>query len=138
MTATNLEQQSDRQGYPPFTRRSAKLAQAGPTPGPGAGQRHQGSVAYVAGKHQELRGSGIYSIRKDLPADASQQQVEDAVANADPACTGFIVQLPLPLRLQHATGCSASSIPRKTRTGSSRSTSAELVLGEPGPAPGHP
>src|SRR5690606_28735114 len=57
-----------------------------------------GSHAYVRGKHRDCAEVGIASIRKDLPADATQADVEAAVAelNADPACTGFIVQLPLP------------------------------------------
>lgn len=57
-----------------------------------------GSAAYVRGKHRDCAEVGITSIRVDLPATASQVQVEDAVAvlNADPGCTGFIVQLPLP------------------------------------------
>ena len=42
---------------------------------------------------------GITSIRRDLPADATESQIVQAVdeLNADPACTGFIVQLPLPV-----------------------------------------
>lgn len=57
-----------------------------------------GSQAYVAGKHRDCHEVGIASIREDLPADATQADVEAAVArlNADPACTGYIVQLPLP------------------------------------------
>jgi methylenetetrahydrofolate dehydrogenase (NADP+)/methenyltetrahydrofolate cyclohydrolase len=57
-----------------------------------------GSRSYVAGKHRDCAEVGIASIRVDLPADASQQDVEDAVRrlNEDPACTGYIVQLPLP------------------------------------------
>jgi methylenetetrahydrofolate dehydrogenase (NADP+) / methenyltetrahydrofolate cyclohydrolase len=57
-----------------------------------------GSRAYVAGKHRDCAEVGIESLRVDLPADATQQDVETAVAdlNADPACTGYIVQLPLP------------------------------------------
>lgn len=57
-----------------------------------------GSVAYVAGKHRDCAEVGIESIRVDLPAQASEDQILEAVAglNADPACTGFIVQLPLP------------------------------------------
>jgi methylenetetrahydrofolate dehydrogenase (NADP+) / methenyltetrahydrofolate cyclohydrolase len=57
-----------------------------------------GSHAYVAGKHRDCAEAGITSIRRDLPADASQADVEAAVdeLNADPACTGYIVQLPLP------------------------------------------
>ena len=57
-----------------------------------------GSVKYVAGKHSDCAEVGIGSIRIDLPATASQAEVADAVdrLNADPACTGYIVQLPLP------------------------------------------
>lgn len=57
-----------------------------------------GSHAYVAGKHKDCAEVGIASIREDLPATAGQADVEAAVArlNADPACTGYIVQLPLP------------------------------------------
>lgn len=57
-----------------------------------------GSQWYVAGKHRDCAEVGIASIREDLPATASQHEIEEAVArlNADPACTGYIVQLPLP------------------------------------------
>lgn len=57
-----------------------------------------GSVSYVKGKHADCAEIGVASIREDLPADASQADVEAAVdrLNADPACTGYIVQLPLP------------------------------------------
>lgn len=57
-----------------------------------------GSVTYVAGKHRDCSEVGIESIRVDLPATATQADVEAAVdrLNADPACTGYIVQLPLP------------------------------------------
>jgi methylenetetrahydrofolate dehydrogenase (NADP+)/methenyltetrahydrofolate cyclohydrolase len=57
-----------------------------------------GSQSYVAGKHRDCAEVGIESIKVELPADATQAQVEDAVRrlNEDAACTGFIVQLPLP------------------------------------------
>ena len=57
-----------------------------------------GSVKYVAGKHSDCAEVGIDSIRIDLPATASQAEVAAAVdrLNADPDCTGYIVQLPLP------------------------------------------
>jgi methylenetetrahydrofolate dehydrogenase (NADP+)/methenyltetrahydrofolate cyclohydrolase len=57
-----------------------------------------GSATYVAMKHRDCAEIGITSLRADLPAEATQQQVEDTVAgfNNDPACTGYIVQLPLP------------------------------------------
>lgn len=57
-----------------------------------------GSRAYVAGKHRDCAEVGVASIREDLPSDASQADVEAAIdrLNADPSCTGYIVQLPLP------------------------------------------
>lgn len=57
-----------------------------------------GSVRYVAGKHADCAEVGITSIRVDLPSTTTQAEVEAAVdaLNADPACTGYIVQLPLP------------------------------------------
>ena len=57
-----------------------------------------GSVTYVAGKHRDCAEVGIESIRVDLPVTASQDEVMAAVQrlNQDPACTGYIVQLPLP------------------------------------------
>lgn len=60
-----------------------------------------GSVTYVAGKHRDCAEVGIESIRVDLPATASQDEVMAAVQrlNEDPACTGYIVQLPLPRRM---------------------------------------
>jgi methylenetetrahydrofolate dehydrogenase (NADP+)/methenyltetrahydrofolate cyclohydrolase len=55
----------------------------------------------VAGKHRDCAEVGIESIRVDLPADASAAQVRDAVLalNANPAVTGYIIQLPLPAGL---------------------------------------
>lgn len=57
-----------------------------------------GSMKYVAGKHADCAEVGIRSIRRDLPADASFDDIAAAVRdlNEDPACTGYIVQLPLP------------------------------------------
>ncbi|HEX5566370.1 MAG TPA: bifunctional methylenetetrahydrofolate dehydrogenase/methenyltetrahydrofolate cyclohydrolase [Streptomyces sp.] len=57
-----------------------------------------GSQKYVAGKHRDCAQVGIASIRRELPATAGQAEVEAIVRelNEDPACTGYIVQLPLP------------------------------------------
>lgn len=57
-----------------------------------------GSMKYVAGKHEDCREVGIRSIQRRLPSDASQEDILEEVEllNRDPACTGFIVQLPLP------------------------------------------
>jgi len=83
--------------------RVAALAGRGVVPGLGTvlvGD-DPGSHAYVAGKHRDCAEVGIASLRVDLPGSASQDDVEAAVAglNADPACTGYIVQLPLPAGL---------------------------------------
>ena len=80
--------------------RVAQLRAKGITPGLGTvlvGD-DPGSHTYVRGKHRDCEQVGIASIRRDLPATAGQEEVEQAVRelNEDPACTGYIVQLPLP------------------------------------------
>jgi methylenetetrahydrofolate dehydrogenase (NADP+) / methenyltetrahydrofolate cyclohydrolase len=80
--------------------RVAALKVKGITPGLGTvlvGE-DPGSQWYVAGKHRDCAEVGIESIRRDLPADVSQAELEAVLdeLNANPACTGYIVQLPLP------------------------------------------
>jgi len=57
-----------------------------------------GSLSYVAGKHRDSIELGIESIRVDLPAEASEDEVRAAIRhlNQNPAVTGYIIQLPLP------------------------------------------
>ncbi len=57
-----------------------------------------GSKWYVAGKHRDCAEVGIESIRRDLPESVTQDELEAVIdeLNADDACTGYIVQLPLP------------------------------------------
>jgi methylenetetrahydrofolate dehydrogenase (NADP+)/methenyltetrahydrofolate cyclohydrolase len=119
-------------------RRVARLAKAGLTPGLGTvlvGD-DPGSQSYVNGKHRDCAQVGILSIRRELPADASQQQVQDAVAelNADPACTGYIVQLPLPAGLDPQRVL-AMIDPDKDADGLHPVNLGKLVLGEPAPLP---
>ena len=80
--------------------RVAALAASGTTPGLGTvlvGD-DPGSQWYVAGKHRDCADIGIASVRRELPSDATQAQVEAAIdeLNADPNTTSYIVQLPLP------------------------------------------
>jgi len=60
-----------------------------------------GSLSYVAGKHRDCAEVGIESIRVDLAADATEGEVRAAIEelNANPAVTGYIIQLPLPAGL---------------------------------------
>jgi methylenetetrahydrofolate dehydrogenase (NADP+)/methenyltetrahydrofolate cyclohydrolase len=121
-----------------LTTRVAALAAAGRVPGLGTvlvGD-DPGSRAYVNGKHRDCAQVGIASLRRDLPADASQEQVEAVIdeLNADPACTGYIVQLPLPahldtLRVLHRID------PAKDADGLHPVSLGRLVLNEPGPLP---
>ena len=72
--------------------RVAKLAERGATPGLGTvlvGD-DPGSHWYVGAKHKDCASIGITSIRRDLPATATQAEVEAVIdeLNADPACTG--------------------------------------------------
>jgi methylenetetrahydrofolate dehydrogenase (NADP+) / methenyltetrahydrofolate cyclohydrolase len=124
-----------------LARRVAALTRAGIVPGLGTvlvGD-DPGSHAYVAGKHRDSMQVGIASIRRDLPADATQEQVEAVIdeLNADPACTGYIVQLPLP------TGLDAHRVlnrmdPAKDADGLHPVSLGRLVLNEPGPLPSTP
>ena len=118
--------------------RVATLAAQGITPGLGTilvGD-DPGSRAYVAGKHRDCAQVGIASIRRDLPASASQDDVEAAVRelNADPACTGYIVQLPLPRGLDDKRVLHLMD-PGKDADGLHPVNLGRLVLNEDGPLP---
>jgi methylenetetrahydrofolate dehydrogenase (NADP+) / methenyltetrahydrofolate cyclohydrolase len=95
-----------------------------------------GSRAYVAGKHRDCAQVGVASIRRDLPATATQAEVEQAVAelNGDPACTGYIVQLPLPSGLDDKRVLNLMD-PAKDADGLHPVNLGKLVLGEKAPLP---
>jgi methylenetetrahydrofolate dehydrogenase (NADP+)/methenyltetrahydrofolate cyclohydrolase len=83
--------------------RVAVLHASGITPGLGTvlvGD-DPGSRQYVAGKHRDCAEVGIASIRRDLPAETSQAELEGVIdeLNADTGVTGYLVQLPLPPHL---------------------------------------
>lgn len=95
-----------------------------------------GSHAYVGGKHRDCAEVGIASIRVDLPADTSQEQLESEIRrlNDDPAVTGYIVQLPLPKHLD-ANRVLGLMDPAKDADGLHPTNLGRLVLGEPAPLP---
>lgn len=83
-----------------LTEAVATLAESGIVPGLGTvlvGE-DPGSKWYVAGKHRDCAEVGISSIRRDLPESVSQEELLAVIdeLNNDDACTGYIVQLPLP------------------------------------------
>ncbi|WP_211765127.1 bifunctional methylenetetrahydrofolate dehydrogenase/methenyltetrahydrofolate cyclohydrolase [Kutzneria sp. CA-103260] len=139
MTATILDGKATRDAiFDDLRVRVAALSERGVTPGLATvlvGD-DPGSHAYVRGKHADCAKVGITSIRRDLPADISQADVEAVLddLNADPACTGYIVQLPVPKQLD--TGALLERIaPAKDADGLHPVSLGKLVLGEPGPLP---
>ena len=94
------------------------------------------SQNYVRMKHRDCEQVGIASIRVELPDDATPAQLEEAVAalNADPSCTGYIVQLPLPGHLDENRALGLID-PDKDADGLHPINLGRLVLNEPAPLP---
>jgi len=142
MTATVLDGRATLAAIKTELRdRVAALAAAGRSPGLGTilvGD-DPGSHVYVDGKHRDCAEIGILSIRIDLPATASQEEIEEAVArlNADPTCTGFLVQLPLPKGRDEQRVLELVD-PAKDADGLHPMSLGRLVLGAPGPLPATP
>jgi methylenetetrahydrofolate dehydrogenase (NADP+)/methenyltetrahydrofolate cyclohydrolase len=118
--------------------RVAKLTEAGRTPGLGTilvGD-DPGSQAYVRGKHADCAKVGINSIRRDLPADISQATLDETIdeLNANPECTGYIVQLPLPKHLDENAALERID-PDKDADGLHPTNLGRLVLGKEAPLP---
>lgn len=118
--------------------RVAALAAAGRTPGLGTilvGE-DPGSQTYVRGKHSDCAKVGITSIRRDLPADVTAATLDATIdeLNANPECTGYIVQLPLPGHLNENAALQRVD-PGKDADGLHPTNLGRLVLGTPGPLP---
>lgn len=94
------------------------------------------SRSYVRMKHADCAEVGISSIQVALPATASTAQVTEAIEalNADPAATGYIVQLPLPRGLDENAMLSLID-PEKDADGLHPVNLGRLVLNAPGPLP---
>ncbi|TXL57370.1 bifunctional methylenetetrahydrofolate dehydrogenase/methenyltetrahydrofolate cyclohydrolase [Aeromicrobium terrae] len=121
-----------------LTTRVAALRERGVVPGLGTilvGD-DPGSRWYVNAKHKDCAEVGLESIRVELPATATQAEVEDAVdrLNADPACTLYIVQLPLPKGIDE-NAIIGRIDPTKDADGLHPTNLGWLVLGKPAPLP---
>ena len=115
-----------------LTERVGKLSEAGRTPGLGTilvGD-DPGSQTYVRGKHADCAKVGIKSIRRDLPADISQAELDATIdeLNANQECTGYIVQLPLPKHLDENAALERVD-PDKDADGLHPTNLGRLVLG---------
>ncbi len=121
-----------------LTERVTALADAGRRPGLGTllvGD-DPGSRWYVNAKHSDCAQVGIASIQRELPATATENDVLEVVAelNADPACTCYIVQLPLPGQISESVVLEAMD-PAKDADGLHPVNLGRLVLGVRGPLP---
>ena len=114
-----------------LTEAVAELGKAGTVPGLGTvlvGE-DPGSKWYVAGKHRDCAEVGIHSIRRDLPETVTQDELLAVIdeLNEDDACTGYIVQLPLPAHIDTDTILEAID-PAKDADGLHPTNLGRLVL----------
>lgn len=139
MSATKLDGTLYRDEiFADLAQRVAALKDKGITPGLATvlvGE-DPGSQSYVKMKHRDCEKLGINSIRKDLPADITQEELEAVIdeLNADDACTGYIVQLPLPKHLDENAILERID-PEKDADGLHPVNLGKLVLNESAPLP---
>ncbi|NKT43895.1 bifunctional methylenetetrahydrofolate dehydrogenase/methenyltetrahydrofolate cyclohydrolase [Rhodococcus hoagii] len=139
VTATILDGKATRDEiFEDLEARVAALKEKGITPGLGTilvGD-DPGSAAYVRGKHNDCAKVGITSIRRDLPSDITQEELEATIdeLNPNPECTGYIVQLPLPKHLDENAALERVD-PDKDADGLHPVNLGRLVLGKEAPLP---
>ncbi|CAG0962597.1 methylenetetrahydrofolate dehydrogenase (NADP+) / methenyltetrahydrofolate cyclohydrolase [Myxococcaceae bacterium] len=94
------------------------------------------SLSYIRGKRRACERAGMASREHDLPATATQHEVESVVAelNADDSVDGILVQLPLPKPLD-ASGVILAIDPAKDVDGLHPENAGRLVAGLPGLRP---
>ncbi|MGV9792109.1 bifunctional methylenetetrahydrofolate dehydrogenase/methenyltetrahydrofolate cyclohydrolase [Gordonia sp. NPDC003422] len=134
MTAIRLDGKTTRDEiFADLSERVDKLRAAGVFPGLGTVLvgNDPGSQSYVKGKHADCARIGVESIRKDLPEDATTDELNAAIdeLNADPTCTGYIVQLPLPRHLDENAALERID-PEKDADGLHPINLGRLVLGK--------
>jgi methylenetetrahydrofolate dehydrogenase (NADP+)/methenyltetrahydrofolate cyclohydrolase len=122
-----------------LAQRVAALAERGVRPGLGTVLVGDDPAShwYVNAKHKDCAAIGINSIRRDLPATSTQQEVEAVVGelNADPACTAFLVQVPTGLGSAAEFSILGRVDPEKDVDGLHPTNLGWLVLGKPAPLP---
>lgn len=139
MTATILDGKATRDEiFEDLKTRVSALKAKGITPGLGTvlvGD-DPGSATYVRGKHNDCAKVGITSLRRDLPADITQEQLDATIdeLNANPECTGYIVQLPVPKQLDENAALERID-PDKDADGLHPVNLGRLVLGKEAPLP---
>ena len=139
VTATKLDGQLYRNEiFEDLAQRVAALKEKGIVPGLATvlvGD-DPASHSYVKMKHRDCEQIGVNSIRRDLPADVSQEELLAVIdeLNNDDACTGYIVQLPLPKHLDENAVLAAID-PDKDADGLHPVNLGKLVLNEPAPLP---
>jgi methylenetetrahydrofolate dehydrogenase (NADP+)/methenyltetrahydrofolate cyclohydrolase len=94
------------------------------------------SQTYVRSKHRKAADAGLQSRNVELPATATQADVEAEVAAlaADPAVHGILVQLPLPVGLDPEPVLDLVP-PEKDVDGLTERSMGRLVRGRPGLVP---
>jgi methylenetetrahydrofolate dehydrogenase (NADP+)/methenyltetrahydrofolate cyclohydrolase len=97
------------------------------------------SEVYIRHKHTAAVAAGIEAIDRRLPADTTQEQLLETIAelNADDAVHGMLVQLPLPSHLDEAVAALAVD-PGKDVDGLHPVNAGLLYLGRPGFVPATP
>jgi methylenetetrahydrofolate dehydrogenase (NADP+)/methenyltetrahydrofolate cyclohydrolase len=94
------------------------------------------SAVYVANKRRACAEAGIADLHRHLPADTTPGEVGDLLEalNADPACSGILLQRPLPDGLDDA-ALSALVDPDKDVDGLTPVSAGRLVQDAPGLRP---
>ena len=94
------------------------------------------SAVYVGGKQRACLEVGIEGFAYDLPADSTQEQVEEVLEalNADPRVSGILLQLPTPA---HIDGSHLTTLidPAKDVDGLTPISAGRLAKGLPGLRP---
>jgi methylenetetrahydrofolate dehydrogenase (NADP+) / methenyltetrahydrofolate cyclohydrolase len=94
------------------------------------------SARYVAMKHADCAEVGMLSVGEQLPATATQAEIEAVVRrfNADTTVNAYLVQLPLPEGIDEERVLLAVD-PAKDVDGLHPTNLGRLVMGAPGPLP---